>query len=118
MLTILLFGLSQDKSVDDCLRLLLDRVPSDRIHLCSAPHRRAAPVAHLAARLRAIGARGASGARTRPDAGSVADATNDALRAAWGQNDVVVVVGSLFIMAEARACLGIVEARDEVVKQR
>ena len=76
------------------------------------------PVAHLVARLRAIGGRGVSGISTRPDAGSVADATNDALRAAWGQNDVVVVVGSLFIMAEARACLGIDEARDDVLKQR
>jgi len=122
-------GFSQDKSVDECLRILLDEVPPHRIHLCSASHRRAAPVAHLAARLRAIssghglsggggGLNGGGVDGNRPDAGSITSATEAALREAWGEPEVVVIVGSLFIMAEARECLGIIEPRDEVQKER
>ena len=126
-------GMSADKDVRSCIKSIVGLFPADgraasRIHCTAASHPRALPAADLAA-LVADSAASASASASAlgpvPMAAGVAEALNEALRlcsqeaAALASSKakaqaraVVVVCGTAFIMADARAALGVVEPRD------
>ena len=101
-------GMSSDKDLRQCGDFLMEAVQNDasQIHLVEAAHPRAAK---LEAILRATGLHGAHHDLVRR---SVTDQMTDAMRLARRNGEVLVVCGSVFLMAEAREALGIDEPRD------
>lgn len=101
-------GMSGDKDLRQCGEFLMEAVQNDasQIHLVEAAHPRAAK---LEAILRATGLHGAHHDLVRR---SVTDQMADAMRLARRNGEVLVVCGSVFLMAEAREALGIDEPRD------
>lgn len=123
-------GMSSDKDIHKCLAPVLRMVQSrvDRVTCVAARHPRAIKQAELRQLLKAHSAAapadGDAQAVPASDALSVRDAVAGAVRAvaeeaaalaAAGRpapTPLVVVCGTAFIMAEARAALGVVEPRD------
>lgn len=100
-------GLSKNKDISTCLRLLMSS--ASHFHLVEAQMERAAPKELLSAELVALGF---------PEAGisieiSISEAILHAIRTSGAnQNEIVVVCGTFFIMAEARKTLGMQEEQD------
>lgn len=95
-------GLSKTKDIQQCLQIIQQHAA--HIHLVEATNGRAAPIEQLRNALRALQV---------PDAcitmhGSIAEGVH----ASQKSKDLTVVCGTFFIMAEARAALGIVEPQD------
>jgi dihydrofolate synthase/folylpolyglutamate synthase len=103
--------MSSDKDLRLCGESLLEAVGGDasRIHLVEAAHPRAAK---LEAMLGAAAGGRLSGARYDFGRRSVTEQMADATRLARAGGEVLVVCGSVFLMAEAREALGIDEPRD------
>lgn len=96
-------ALSSDKAVGPCVEALRGIAPPHRTHVTQADHARARPAADLAA---SVG--GDAVAAADPDA---TEAVRRAL-AAMGPDEVLVVCGTIFIMADVREALGFDEPRD------
>lgn len=106
-------GLSSDKDVADCLRVVLAGVDgsADRLHLVQAAHPRAMAGSELAHAITGI----AKGAAVPPEQygyASVGQGVQPALQAAAEGEEVVVVCGTFFIMSDARQALGLDEPVD------
>jgi dihydrofolate synthase/folylpolyglutamate synthase len=126
-------GMSRDKDVGECVRLILESLPNLRvshIHFVAAKHPRAAPPSTMLQRVTDSQVRLPQGERTESlfsvhegheEEGSVTAGIYAALNSACRANEsnqfeslssehkveeVVVVCGSVFIMAEARTALG------------
>jgi dihydrofolate synthase/folylpolyglutamate synthase len=101
-------GMSSDKDMRLCGEALLEAVQGNqsRIHLAEAAHPRAATLEAI------LDATGLVGARHDLERRSVTDQMADAMRLARRNGDLLVVCGSVFLMAEAREALGIDEPRD------
>jgi dihydrofolate synthase / folylpolyglutamate synthase len=103
-------GMSSDKDLMQCAGALLSVVKRDasRIHLVEAAHPRAAK---LEAILEAEPSLMAT-AQYDLDDRSITRQVESALLLASKQKDILVVCGSVFLMAEAREALGFQEPRD------
>ena len=117
-------GMSSDKDLNYCTDILLDHVEgrAEKIHLVEASHPRAASIssileanpklneAHYDNKLEddELNEHGR-------DVSSVSKQVRSALQLAAINNELLVVCGSVFIMADAREELGIVEPRDSSV---
>lgn len=99
-------GLSRNKDVAACLGLI--HKASDHIHLIEAPNGRAASRSFLYDSLIALGA---SPSKLSIES-SIPQALHHAFTAAGFNNQILIVCGTFFIMADARATLGIQEPRD------
>ena len=121
-------GMSADKDLRHCTNMLLnlvDRNP-ERIHLVEASHPRAASVSSiLEANPNLADCRHCGGISRDDDGGGVDRDARDgtsvsrqvrcALEIAAANDEIVVVCGSVFIMADAREELGIIEPRDSAI---
>jgi len=115
-------GMSADKDLKYCTKILLDHVSSpDKLHLVEASHPRAASIASiLEANPKLLESHydappeGELNKNGR-DASSVSKQVRQALELAATNGELLVVCGSVFIMADAREELGIVEPRDSAV---
>lgn len=117
-------GMSADKDLKYCTDILLEYVSQnpERIHLVEASHPRAASISAI---LKANPALVNSHYETRRvddtdldderDESSVSKQVRGALQLAATNNEVVVICGSVFIMADAREEVGIIEPRDSAV---
>mmetsp|Transcript_39400 Transcript_39400/g.79563 ORF Transcript_39400/g.79563 Transcript_39400/m.79563 type:complete len:534 (+) Transcript_39400:21-1622(+) len=133
-------GMSRDKDIGECVGLLLAALPSlevSHIHLVAAEHPRAAPPDFMLERVSEAGLLPAEDTNrlfsvhfADGDTGSVTGGVHAALDAVAHQRkanqsaagggeesaeEVVIVCGSVFIMAEARAALGFNEPQDSNV---
>ena len=103
-------GFSADKDIQQCAEYLLSAVHSDsnQIHLVQASHPRAATleaIIDVAPSLR--------GAHYSLDDRSITTQITKAMElSAMSQDEIVVVCGSVFLMAEARQSLGYKEPKD------
>jgi len=114
-------GMSADKDLTYCTEILLDHVTHhpEKLHLVEASHPRAASISSileanpklLESHYDAPGELNENGR----DASSVSKQVRRALELAARNNELLVVCGSVFIMADAREELGIVEPRDSAV---
>ncbi|CAN0105686.1 unnamed protein product [Ectocarpus sp. 4 AP-2014] len=113
---------SGDKDSKDCLSTVLTSAAPERIHLAEAATRRATSVDVLASRLSELsgGRFDSSSSRVRRGDESVRQALRDAIAEAsvsgdggeGSERDVVVVCGTVFMMADIREELGFDEPRD------
>ena len=103
-------GMSSDKDLKQCSNALLSVSGSSasRIHLVEAAHPRAAK---LEAILEAEPALKTSAQYSLEDR-SITRQVEEALHLAQEEGDILVVCGSVFLMAEAREALGFQEPRD------
>jgi len=102
-------GMSSDKDIGKCGRSILEAVNDDAqsIHVVQAAHPRAATIeAILVAEPRLKDSHFDSEDR------SIGKQVREAMRLARVNGEVLVVCGSVFLMAEAREALGIDEPRD------
>ena len=110
LVVVLVLGVTADKDLSGILRPLLPL--ATHVVFTQSHHPRAAPIATLAAQAAAV--RGQSGGpgdfHEMPDA---AAALASATRLA-GPNDAILVTGSLFVVGDARAALGLGAPVDEV----
>lgn len=120
----LVVGMSSDKDLRYCTDILLDHVHDEpeRLHLVEASHPRAASVTSiLEANPKLAGSHydlpGVGGELNEDgrDATSVSKQVRAALDLAARNDELLVVCGSVFIMADVREELGIVEPRDSAV---
>jgi len=120
----LVLGMSREKDLGESLKLALASPSLVHVHLVAAPHPRAAPVAELLEAAQVAVSTGTTAAPGRSDSteeffsvhdsvlGSVTSGLRAAVTAAAGSDEIVVVCGSVFIMAEAREALGFKDPRD------
>eukprot|EP00571_Detonula_confervacea_P017195 CAMPEP_0172311362 /NCGR_PEP_ID=MMETSP1058-20130122/14630_1 /TAXON_ID=83371 /ORGANISM="Detonula confervacea, Strain CCMP 353" /LENGTH=626 /DNA_ID=CAMNT_0013024521 /DNA_START=95 /DNA_END=1975 /DNA_ORIENTATION=+ len=124
-------GMSADKDIKYCTDILLDHVSQhpEKLHLVEAAHPRAASVASiLEANPKLIGSSHYDDNDTLQDddlnneddrddvvSSSVSKQVRSALQLAARNDELLVICGSVFIMADAREELGIVEPRDSAV---
>jgi dihydrofolate synthase/folylpolyglutamate synthase len=101
-------GMSSDKDMRLCGESLLEAVNGDpsRIHLVEAAHPRAATLEAI------LNATGLVEAHYDLDRRSVTEQMSEAMRLARRNGEILVVCGSVFLMAEAREAIGIDEPRD------
>ena len=101
-------GMSSDKDLSLCGESVRGLVKGDqsKIHLVEAAHPRAAKVEDI------VSSAGLDGARFSLEDPSVTKQMEEALSIATRNNELLVVCGSVFLMAEARENLGINEPRD------
>jgi dihydrofolate synthase / folylpolyglutamate synthase len=104
-------GMSSDKDLGQCARALLSTVGADasRIHLVEAANPRAAK---LEAILEAEPMLAGGGANYDLEDRSITKQVLLALDTSNANDEVLVVCGSVFLMAEAREALGFDEPRD------
>lgn len=104
-------GMSSDKDLGQCARALLSTVGADasRIHLVEAANPRAAK---LEAILEAEPMLAGGGAHYDLEDRSITKQVLLALETSKAKDEVLVVCGSVFLMAEAREALGFDEPRD------
>ena len=100
-------GMSSDKDLGQCARSLLQITKSSAIHLVEAAHPRAAKLEAILAAEPAL-----QGSNCNLDDRSIANQVEDAMTMAKEKEEILVVCGSVFIMAEAREALGFDEPRD------
>ncbi|KAL3822478.1 hypothetical protein ACHAXA_006906 [Cyclostephanos tholiformis] len=117
-------GMSADKDLRYCTNILLDLVGRcpDQIHLVEASHPRAASISSiLEANPQLADCHYCTNTRDDDvnldgrDSSSVSKQVRSALQIAAANDEIVIVCGSVFIMADAREELGIVEPRDSAV---
>jgi len=101
-------GMSSDKDLKKCGQSILQAVDGDitRIHLVEAAHPRAAKLVDI---LEATDFRKAKYNLEQP---SVTLQIHDAMESAKKNQEILVVCGSVFLMAEAREALGFDEPQD------
>jgi len=115
-------GMSADKDLKYCTNILLDYVSDpNKLHLVEASHPRAASISSILE----ANSRLADSHYETPQEGdlngdgrdisSVSTQVQKALKLATENNEMLVICGSVFIMADAREKLGIVEPRDSDV---
>lgn len=127
----LVVGMSADKDLKYCTDILLEYVSHtpERIHLVEASHPRAASISSILKANPALvrshhgsqqkyDTTGDSDLDDERDVSSVSKQVRAALQLAARNNEVVVICGSVFIMADAREELGIIEPRDSAVIAR
>jgi len=102
----LVFGLSKNKDIRNCLRILKEE--GTHFHLVEAQNGRGICISDLSRECEALG--------FSPSAISISPTIEDsvhlALQKAASQGQIVVICGTFFIMSSARAALGIDEPRD------
>lgn len=102
-------GMSSDKTVDKCIASMWGFLKSpDRFYCVEARHPRALPHTELRSLITQV-------SKQQPAQGNDGDIRSSlrkAILAAAPEDDVVLVCGTAFIMAEARAEIGIVEPKD------
>lgn len=117
----LVLGMSREKDLGESLKLALASPSLVHVHLVAAPHPRAAPVAELLEAAQVAVSTGKNTGKARSEdffsvhdsaLGSVSSGLRAAVAAAAGTDEVVLVCGSVFIMAEAREALGFKDPRD------
>jgi dihydrofolate synthase/folylpolyglutamate synthase len=103
-------GMSSDKDLGQCSRSLLSIVGNDasRIHLVEAAHPRAAKLEAILQAEPSL----ESSARYNMENRSITLQVEQALDLAKQNSEILVVCGSVFLMAEAREALGFDEPRD------
>ncbi|GMI22128.1 hypothetical protein TrCOL_g12457 [Triparma columacea] len=101
-------GMSSDKDLGLCAETLLRKVGSGYIHLVEAEHPRAAKIEDILEQ----GGEGLEGCYYDMKDRGVGKQTKLALSLAAGEGEIVVVCGSVFLMANAREAVGIKEPRD------
>ena len=118
-------GMSADKDLKQCTDTLLKYVNGDasKLHLVAATHPRAASVPKILESNPIL--EGANYCREDDvtneqcdndmSSSSVARQVREALAMAANNNELLIICGSVFIMADAREELGIVEPRDSAV---
>lgn len=107
-------GMSSDKDLSLCGASILRAVQDDvsRIHLVEAAHPRAAKLESILEANPQLKRAEGSGARYDLDDRSITKQVNDAIAMAEIGGEVLIVCGSVFLMAEAREALGFEEPRD------
>ena len=116
-------GMSADKDLKYCTELLLSHVSHpNKLHLVEASHPRAASIASILEANHKLNESYFKKQQMsdnlhedRRDASSVATQVRNALQLAAMNDELLVICGSVFIMADAREELGIVEPRDSEV---
>lgn len=116
-------GMSADKDLKYCTNALLTHVGGnpERIHLVEASHPRAASIsAMVKANPKLLNCHYSTPKKDGinldgQDASSVSKQVRSALQLAAANDEIVVVCGTVFIMADAREELGIIEPRDNEV---
>ena len=115
-------GMSADKDLKYCTEILLDHVSDARaLHLVEASHPRAASISSiLEANPKLVHSHYTAPCedelnRDGRDDKSVSTQVRKALEIAARNDEIVIICGSVFIMADAREELGIVEPRDSRV---
>jgi len=105
-------GFSSDKDLRQCTQTLLNVCENDvnRIHLIKASHPRAATLQAILEAAPEL----QKGKYANPNADdmSITAQLKTALKIASKQNEILVICGSVFIMAEAREALGFDEPKD------
>jgi dihydrofolate synthase/folylpolyglutamate synthase len=100
-------GMSSDKDIGQCSRSLLSLADPEQIHLVEAAHPRAAKLpAILVAEPRLAESNYNLNDR------SITTQVQRAVELAKGNNEILVICGSVFLMAETREALGFDEPRD------
>ena len=100
-------GMSSDKDIGQCSRSLLSITEPEQIHLVEAAHPRAALLpAILVAEPRL------TESNYNLDDRSITTQVHAAVKMAKEKNEVLVICGSVFLMAETREALGFDEPRD------
>ena len=100
-------GFSDDKEFDSCLELIAD--VAAHVHLVQAPTARAASTEVLAETLQEL-----KSAAPFTKHETIADGVRYAHQAAIEEHQLLVISGSFYIMADAKAALGIYPARDSL----
>lgn len=114
-------GMSADKDLGYCTKILMDHLGQqpERIHLVEASHPRAASVSSiLEANPKLADSHHEDDGDLNEhgrDASSVSRQVRKALDLAARNDELLVICGSVFIMADAREELGIIEPRDSAV---
>ncbi|KAL7538097.1 hypothetical protein ACHAXR_011321 [Thalassiosira sp. AJA248-18] len=116
-------GMSADKDLTYCTDILLNHVSHhpDKLHLVEASHPRAASISSiLEANPNLVESHYDTPGKEElnengRDVSSVSKQVRSALKLAAMNDELLVICGSVFIMADAREELGIVEARDSTV---
>lgn len=103
-------GMSSDKDLGTCAKTILERVEAKQIHLVEAVHPRAAKLEDILS----AGGPPLSGCNYNLTSRGVSVQTSLALNLAGSSpsNEIVVICGSVFLMASAREAIGIIEPRD------
>jgi dihydrofolate synthase/folylpolyglutamate synthase len=115
-------GMSSDKDLKYCTNKLLDYVSDpSKLHLVEASHPRAASISSILEANPKL----SDSHYEKPEAGSLNEDGRDissvstqvekALKMAAENNETLIICGTVFIMADARERLGIVEPRDSHV---
>eukprot|EP00526_Cylindrotheca_closterium_P011897 CAMPEP_0113628368 /NCGR_PEP_ID=MMETSP0017_2-20120614/14698_1 /TAXON_ID=2856 /ORGANISM="Cylindrotheca closterium" /LENGTH=466 /DNA_ID=CAMNT_0000538669 /DNA_START=276 /DNA_END=1676 /DNA_ORIENTATION=- /assembly_acc=CAM_ASM_000147 len=100
-------GMSSDKDLGQCARSLLSAVGPSSIHLVEAAHPRAAKIPDIVAAEPKF-----SDCHFSLDDRSITKQVINSLQLAEENGEILVVCGSVFLMAEARQALGFDEPRD------
>ena len=116
-------GMSSDKDLKHCTDILLNHVEyhPEKLHLVEASHPRAASISSiLEANEKLVDSYHESPNEDElnghgRDVSSVSKQVHSALQLAAKNDELLVICGSVFIMADAREELGIVEPRDSKV---
>ncbi|GMI07004.1 hypothetical protein TrRE_jg1635 [Triparma retinervis] len=103
-------GMSSDKDLALCASTILGRVDASQVHLVEAVHPRAAKIEDILS----AGGPGLSKCHYSLGSRGVGEQTLLALNlaSACPDDEIVVICGSVFLMASAREAIGIVEPRD------
>ena len=109
----IIVGFSADKDVQSCSNILLKNVshPS-KIHLVESPNPRAAAISSILKANPTLKECHYNECNNGKDASSISHQVNEALKLAADNDELLVICGSFFIMADARKELGIEEPRD------
>ena len=121
--TRIVVGMSSDKDLKHCTDILLNHVENhpEKLHLVEASHPRAASISSiLEANEKLVDSYHESPNTDElnehgRDISSVSKQVHSALQLAAKNDELLVICGSVFIMADAREELGIVEPRDSKV---
>jgi dihydrofolate synthase/folylpolyglutamate synthase len=101
-------GMSSDKDLKQCSQALLSLCDGSHIHLVEAAHPRAAKLEAILEADPSL----KDGARYNLDDRTITRQVEHALEMAKTNGDILVICGSVFLMAEAREALGFNEPRD------
>mmetsp|Transcript_12159 Transcript_12159/g.18851 ORF Transcript_12159/g.18851 Transcript_12159/m.18851 type:complete len:565 (-) Transcript_12159:117-1811(-) len=101
-------GMSADKDMGQCARSILDVTSPSSVHVVEAQHPRAAKIEDILEAAPVLKNEGLFDLEDR----SIMKQVHDALKIAKEKNEILVICGSVFLMAEAREALGFDEPRD------